>query len=68
MQWIDIQEKLPDREMKVLLFTPYKVFGSEQTFIGDRDAIAICKTRKGRSNVPVFTHWMPLPVIREQVR
>jgi hypothetical protein len=61
MQWINTNEKMPDKEMRVLLYTPYQVLGSEHACIGNREAITACKTRKGRSKVPVFTHWMPLP-------
>lgn len=63
MQWINTSEQLPDQEMRVLLYTPFEIFGSDHTCIGDRDSISICKTRQGRSDVAVFTHWMPLPVM-----
>ncbi len=63
MQWINTKEQMPDRDTRVLLYTPYEVFGSDHACIGDRDAIASCTTRRGRSKVPVFTHWMPLPVM-----
>jgi hypothetical protein len=61
MQWISIKEELPDEEMRVLLYTPYEVFGSDHICVGNRAAIAACKTRQGRSSVPVFTHWLPQP-------
>lgn len=63
MQWIKADEMMPDQKMRVLLYTPYKIFGNDHTCIGDCEAIAACKTRKGRNRVPVFTHWMPLPVM-----
>jgi hypothetical protein len=63
LQWINTNEQLPDQEMRVLLYTPYEIFGNDHACVGDRDAIATCKTRKGCSQVPVFTHWMPLPVM-----
>ena len=65
MQWINTKEQMPDRSMRVILYTPYEIFGNDHTCIGDREAIAACKTRQGRCNVPVFTHWMPLPGMPE---
>jgi hypothetical protein len=31
-------------------------------FIGDNLSIRICKIRRQGKAVPIFTHWMPLPV------
>lgn len=66
MRWINIQEQLPEQEMRVLLYTPFEIFGNDHSCIGDRDAIASCKTRQGGSCVPVFTHWMPLPLMPDR--
>lgn len=63
MQWIDTREQMPDKEARVILYTPYEIFGNDHTCIGDCEAITSCTTRKGGSSVPVFTHWMPLPVM-----
>lgn len=62
MQWINANEKMPDQEMRVLLYTPFEIFGTDHACVGDRDAITICKTRQDGGCVPVFTHWMPLPL------
>jgi hypothetical protein len=61
MEWIDAQEKLPDECDRVLLFTPYPIFGTDYSCIGNKESIAVCTTRINRKLVPVFTHWMPLP-------
>lgn len=61
MQWINTKERMPDEQMRVLLYTPYEIFGSDHACVGNRDSIAACTTRRGRQQVPVFTHWMPLP-------
>jgi hypothetical protein len=65
MQWINTREQMPAKEMRVILYTPFEIFGNDHTCIGDREAITACTTRQGRSSVPVFTHWMPLPVMPE---
>jgi hypothetical protein len=57
---------MPDEETRVLLYTPYSIFGSDHACIGDRKAIATCTTRKGGCKVQVFTHWMPLPMVPER--
>jgi hypothetical protein len=66
VQWINTREQLPDQEARVLLYTPYEIFGKDHACVGDRDSITTCKTRQGRSKVPVFTHWMPLPVVPDR--
>ena len=61
MQWINTKERMPDEQMRVLLYTPYEIFGRDHACVGNRDSITACTTRRGRQRVPVFTHWMPLP-------
>ena len=61
MEWIDTKFKLPDESERVLLYTPYRIFGEDYSCVGNRESITACKTRINRKNVPVFTHWMPLP-------
>lgn len=61
MEWISAKEKLPENGERVILYTPYEFFGEDYSCIGDKDSIRVCKTRRGRQTVPVFTHWMPLP-------
>jgi hypothetical protein len=68
MHWINVTDQLPAEQERVLLYTPYKVLGTDHACIGDREAITACTTRKGRNRVPVFTHWMPLPGLPEQSR
>lgn len=59
--WIAIQEQLPDTAERVLLYTPYTVLGDDHTVVGNRESITTCTTRVNCRQVPVFTHWMPLP-------
>ena len=47
MQWINTNEQLPDQEMRVLLYTPYEIFGSDHTCIGDRDCHSDLQDPKG---------------------
>ncbi|MEI6206192.1 MAG: DUF551 domain-containing protein [Desulfuromonadales bacterium] len=61
MEWIDVREKLPDESERVLLFTPYPIFGGDYSCVGNRESIKTCTTRIGKKEAPVFTHWMPLP-------
>jgi hypothetical protein len=61
MEWIDVTVKMPEERDRVLLFTPYPVFGNDYTCVGNRESIAVCTTKVNRKTVPVFTHWMPLP-------
>ena len=65
MEWIDATTKLPDECDRVLLFTPYPIFGSDHSCVGNKASISACTTRINRKTVPVFTHWMPLPEMPE---
>ena len=68
MTWISSKEKLPGKEERVLIYTPFDFFGSDHACIGDKQSLMTCKTRCGREMVPIFTHWMPLPELPEQPR
>ncbi|MBT0665665.1 DUF551 domain-containing protein [Geobacter pelophilus] len=61
MKWIDANEKLPAESERVLLFTPYPIFGDDHACIGNKESITTCTARINRKKVTVFTHWMPLP-------
>lgn len=61
MEWIDTKVKLPTDSQRVLLFTPYRIFGEDYSCVGNKESIVSCTTRINREIVPVFTHWMPLP-------
>jgi len=61
MEWIAAVNELPDESERVLLFTPYPVLGDEHTFVGNKESIITCTARIKKKQVPVFTHWMPLP-------
>ncbi len=61
MEWIDASKKLPDESERVLLFTPYPIFGEDNSCVGTRESIKTCTTRIGKQEAPIFTHWMPLP-------
>ncbi len=60
-EWIDAQVRLPDERERVLLYTPYEVFGEDYTCVGNFESIKACTKRVGSKNVRIFTHWMPLP-------
>jgi len=66
MEWIATTDQLPDETQRVLLFTPYQVLGEDHTCVGNRESIATCIARVNRKQVPVFTHWMPLPPTPQQ--
>ena len=61
MKWISIDQKLPADGERVLLYTPYPVFGHDYSCVGDRESISACTVNEGAREVPIFTHWMPLP-------
>lgn len=61
MEWISTRKKLPKLGERVILYTPYEVFGDDHACIGNRESIKNCKTRCEGRRVPLFTHWMPLP-------
>jgi Protein of unknown function (DUF551) len=61
MEWIDTEVQMPRECQRVLLYTPYPVFGDDDTCVGNRESIAACTTKVGRNPVRIFTHWMPLP-------
>jgi hypothetical protein len=60
-EWIDTEVQLPKEYQRVLLYTPYPVFGDDYTCVGNLESIAACTTNVGRKPVRIFTHWMPLP-------
>lgn len=61
MEWISTETKLPDDGTRVLLYTPYGIFGDDHSCIGDKESINTCTMKRGHKAVPIFTHWMPLP-------
>ncbi len=61
MEWIDASITLPGECERVLLYTPYPVFGDDYTCVGNFESIKSCTKKVGRKNVRIFTHWMPLP-------
>jgi hypothetical protein len=61
MEWIDTTVRLPNESERVLLYTPYPVFGDDYTCVGNFESIKVCTTKVGHKNVRMFTHWMPLP-------
>ena len=61
MEWIDATVTLPAESDRVLLFTPYPIFGDDYSCVGNKESICACTTTINRQSVPVFTHWMPLP-------
>jgi hypothetical protein len=61
MGWIDATEELPEDSERVLLYTPYPVFGDDFACVGNRESIATCTVTIDSKRVKVFTHWMPLP-------
>lgn len=61
MEWISTKTKLPSEGERVLLYTPYPIFGDDYSCVGNKESIKACTTRIGAKTVPVFTHWMPLP-------
>ncbi|MCM2357127.1 MAG: DUF551 domain-containing protein [Geobacteraceae bacterium] len=66
MKWIAAKDELPNASERVLLFTPYPVFGHDYACVGNKESITTCTVRINRRQVPVFTHWMPLPPKPEQ--
>lgn len=61
MEWIDAEVQLPKEYERVLLYTPYPVFGDDYACVGNLESISTCSTVIGNEPVPVFTHWMLLP-------
>jgi len=61
MEWTDAEKALPNERERVLLFTPYSIFGEDYFCVGNRESIKTCTTWIGKKEAPVFTHWMPLP-------
>lgn len=61
MEWISATDRLPAEGERVLLYTPYEIFGDDHACIGNKAGLASCKMKKRGKVVPVFTHWMPLP-------
>jgi len=61
MTWIDAKVELPDDSERVLLFTPFPVFGDDHSCIGNKESIRTCTTNINKKRVSLFTHWMPLP-------
>ncbi len=61
MEWISIEERLPFSGERVLLYTPYHVFGKDNACIGDGESIGLCTTVVDGKTVSIFTHWLPLP-------
>ncbi|MDD2735075.1 MAG: DUF551 domain-containing protein [Desulfuromonadaceae bacterium] len=61
MEWVNISDKLPENDERVVLYTPYDFFGKDHSCIGDKQSITTCNAMLKGKTVPVFTHWMPLP-------
>jgi len=61
MEWIDTEVQLPRECQRVLLYTPYPVFGDDNTCVSNLESISVCTTKIGKKPVRIFTHWMPLP-------
>lgn len=61
MEWISAMERLPRKGERVLMYTPYTIFGEDHACIGDMEGIRACTTEIEGRTVPIFTHWMPLP-------
>lgn len=61
MNWISIEERLPGKGERVLLYTPYSFFGRDHSCVGDAESIVKCTTGKKGAEAPIFTHWMQLP-------
>lgn len=61
MEWIDAGVTLPNESERVLLYTPYPIFGNDYSCVGNLESIKTCTTRIGKQEAPIFTHWMPLP-------
>jgi len=60
-EWIDARVRLPNESERVLLYTPYQVFGDDYTCVGNFESIKTCTKKVGSKDVRIFTHWMPLP-------
>jgi hypothetical protein len=61
MGWVNVNDKLPEKDERVVLYTPYNYFGKDHSCIGDKKSIMTCKATQKGKKVPIFTHWMPLP-------
>ena len=61
MRWIDTKDQLPNDSERILLYTPYPFFGDDNSCIGNMESITSCTISKDKDQVPIFTHWMPLP-------
>ena len=61
MNWISIEEKLPEENRPVILFTPFDYFGELHSCVGNAESIRNCTVACGECMQPVFTHWVPLP-------
>jgi hypothetical protein len=66
MKWIAAKDELPQESERVLLFTPYPVFGDDHACVGNKESINACTARINKKQVSLFTHWMPLPPGPEQ--
>jgi len=61
MRWIDTRDEMPSESERVLLYTPYPVFGDDYTCVGNGECLTTCTSIKNGKQIPIFTHWMPLP-------
>jgi hypothetical protein len=61
MEWVNVKDKLPENNERVVLYTPYHYFGKDHSCIGDKNSIKTCRAKLGGNLVPIFTHWMSLP-------
>lgn len=66
MGWVNVSDRLPEQNERVVLFTPFEFFGKDHSCIGDKESISTCKAALEGNMVPIFTHWMPLPEMPEE--
>ena len=53
-EWIDTEVQLPRESQRVLLYTPYPVFGDDYTCVGNLESISACTTKVGKKPVRIF--------------
>lgn len=61
MVWIDAEVQLPKECQRILLYTPYRVFGDDYACVGNLESLTTCSTVVDNEVVSLFTHWMILP-------
>lgn len=61
MEWISVSSALPEANERVLLFTPFDIFGDDHVCVGSREAILTCSRSQAERTIPLFSHWLALP-------